>query len=169
MATKVDEKKDAEQEGNEIVPLTEMNVGTKIDMDPRDAFAKKGSVFMCRVWGQLASIKSKEAKNGDVYSYLIGMFRCTNGKGKDFESGKLYLPTGMMEELEGKFKAEGETPIKFAYDVYANYDKGVSVGYRYAFKRVLAAETTNVLADIEKEMASKPMPAIQKTEEKKAS
>lgn len=158
MAVKDDKKE------QEVTPLTEGNVASKIDMDPREVNATKKPMFMCRVVGQCNMIKSKEGKNGDVYSYIVGDVYIINGKGQHFTCGKMYLPAGLLEEVESAYKAGGEQPTKFGYDVYANYDKGVSVGYRYAAKKLFESEATNVLRDMLKDvMGSKPLPPIQQS------
>jgi hypothetical protein len=152
--------KEAEKTEKGAVALAELNCSKKIDMDPKEAIVQKKQVFLCRVWGEVTMVKTKENRSGDPYSYLVGQFMLVAGNGITYESGKLYLPTSLQEEVESAWRAAGEIPTKFAYDVFSNYDKSVSIGYRYSAKRLIKTEATDRLAELASQLESIPVPKI---------
>src|SRR5574337_473796 len=119
---------------------------------------------MCRSFGEAAAVKSKEAKNGDVYSYLIGEFRAVNNEGAKFEAEKLFLPGGIMEKIEASLNQADGKAVQFGYDIYSTPDDSVTVGYRYAAQSVLATQATDRLATLAKSLDAKPLPGAKKAE-----
>ena len=142
----------------------------KLDVDPREAFATKSpSMYLCRIFGQATGIKTKEARSGDPYSYLVGEFSAVNNKGEAFDSEKLFLPASIQESVESQLKAANGAAVRFGYDIFACYDDKVSVGYRYAAKAVVKTEASNVIAEMAKELANIPLPnAPQQEQEQQA-
>lgn len=123
--------------------------------EPKRAIKEEKKVYLGRVFGEAASYKTKEARNGDTYNYLIGEFRATGlneGKPCFYESGKLFLPTGAMEQVEAALKTANGGAVKFAYDVFVAPDDKVTIGYRYGFKTLIKTEASNRLADLTADM-----------------
>lgn len=143
----------ATKETPEWAPLPQMTF-KKMGCDPKDAVRKEQSVYMCRVFGEASDMKTKEAKNGDLYSYLVGEFRGISSEGKKFEAQKLFLPGGILEQIEAALKAANGKPVQFGYDVYATPDDN-SVGYRYAAKTLLKSEASDRLTEITKALSEK--------------
>lgn len=127
----------------------------KAGCDAKEAIRQNTTVFMCRVFGEAAALKTKEARNGDTYSYLVGEFRIINSEGKGFESGKLFLPGGIMEQIEAALKAAEGRAVQFGYDVFSTVDVGTSIGYRYAAKSLLKTEASDRLATITEQVGDK--------------
>jgi len=129
----------------------------KMGCDPKDAIRQSANVYMCRIFGEATAIKTKDAKSGDVYSYLIGDFRGVNAKGEKFESTKLFLPERLKEEIESALSSTGN-PVEFGYDIYATVDESSSVGYKYAAKSVIKTEVSNRVEKLAASVMAKPMP-----------
>lgn len=137
-------------------PLGDMSL-KKMGCDPKDAIRQNGNVYMARVFGEATALKSKEAKSGDVYAYLIGDFRGVNSKGEKYESTKLFLPERLREEIESALTSTG-MPVEFGYDIYSTVDESSSVGYKYAAKSVIKTETSNRVEKLAASVMAKPMP-----------
>lgn len=142
-------------------PLADMTI-KKLGCDPKDAIranaGKGGNVYLCRIFGEAVAIKTKEAKSGDMYSYLIGEFRAVNGNNEKYEATKLFLPGRLMEEVETALASAEGAPVQFGYDIYSTVDKDSSVGYKYAAKSVVKTEASSRLNDMAKTLESKPLP-----------
>lgn len=155
----------------EFTPIAQMTF-KKMGMDAKDAVRNEAPVFMGRLFGEAVAIKTKEAKNGDPYQYIVGTFRCITGDGKAFESEKLFLSSGLQESIETALtQAEGKA-VEFAYDVFSVPDDKSSVGYKYAAKSLKKTETSDRLAVLSKEMEQLAKPKTEGSEKgakKKAS
>lgn len=137
-------------------PVTQMTL-KGIGCLPKEAIKQEKTVFMARLYGEAAAIKTKEAKNGDVYSYFIGEFRAENGVGKRFESCKLFLPGSIFEEIEAALKAAGDKAVVFAYDIFASPSDN-TIGYQYAAKKVMKAATSDRLSQLQSQVDQKAIP-----------
>lgn len=152
MATKT-----KETEKLEWSPLPQMNI-KKCGGDPKQAIRDGKQTFMCRIYGEATDVKTKEARSGDAYTYLVGAFRGIGPDGTKYESDKLFLPGGIQESVEASYKAGGEKPVTFAYDIFANEDKDSSVGYRYAAKALMKTEASSRLDAMSQEIGGKALP-----------
>ena len=150
----------AKNETPEWAPLPQMTL-KKLGCDPKEAVRKEETIYMGRVFGEASSMKTKEAKNGDLYSYLVGEFRAINNEGKKFEAQKLFLPGGILEQIEAALTAADGKPVQFGYDIYATPDDN-SVGYRYAAKTLLKSEASDRLTEITKALESKKVDSAKK-------
>lgn len=120
----------------------------KVNADPKDAIRQSKQVFLCRIFGEATDVVVKEARTGDMYSYLIGEFRAQNAIGERFESSKLFLPGSLQEGLVGQLKAADGKSVQFGFDIFANPDEKSSVGYAYAAKQVVKTATTDRLEEM---------------------
>ena len=139
--------------------------------DPKDAIRQNKQVFCCRIFGEATAAKTKEARNGDAYTYLIGTFRAqrpaTPQEKKDtgsdivvYDSEKLFLPGGIQEKIESQLTASQGKPVQFGYDIFSTPDSNVSVGYRYAASSVVETAQSDRLQAMESEAAKKPLPGM---------
>jgi len=149
-------KASGKEEKLEYQPIPQMNI-KKIGANPKEAVKQEKAVFMGRIYGECTSIKTKEARSGDVYNYMVGQFRAVNGAGEKFESEKLFLPGGIFETIESAWKAGGEQPVQFGYDIFAVPDTN-SVGYRYSAKSLIKTEASDRLAGMSSQLDVKPLP-----------
>lgn len=140
-------------------PLGDMTI-KKIGADPKDAIRQNATVFMGRIFGEASALKTKDAKNGDVYQYLIGDFRAVNAKGDKYESTKLFLPGRLLEEIEAALNSTGQ-PVEFGYDIFATLDESSSVGYKYAVKTVVKTEASDRVSKMAASVMAKPMPKVE--------
>src|SRR5271154_5498911 len=108
----------AEKKTEELETIQKMSFKA-MGCDAKDAIRQDKNVYMCRVYGEATEIKSREARNGDIYSYLLGDFRAETGAGKRFESSKLFLPGSLLELVESSLKAADGKPVSFAFDVFS--------------------------------------------------
>lgn len=147
----------ADEKKPEYQPLPQMNVKA-IGAKPKEADRTGKAVFCGRIWGQVTSVKNKESRSGDPYSYLVGSFRALGPDDQKYEAEKLFLPGGLMEQIESTWKSGGEVPVQFGYDIYATPDEKSAVGYRYACKTIMKTETSNVLDAMTATIFEKPLP-----------
>ncbi len=122
---------------------------------------------MGRCYGEAMDVKVKTARSGDPYTYLLGEFRFINAKGEGFESSKLFLPGTILEPLEAQIKGADGAPVQFAYDIFANPDDKITVGFRYAIKQLVKAEASNRLEALAASVDEQPVPTPKKASEKK--
>ena len=137
----------------EYTPLAQMTI-KKMGGDPKEAIRQGKQVFVCRIYGEAVSLKTKEAKNGDMYSFLIGQFRGETPTGF-YESEKLFLPGSLQDNVEAAL-ANG-TPVQFGYDVFSTPDDN-SVGYRYAAKAIIKTEAADRIVKLSESLAGSPLP-----------
>jgi hypothetical protein len=150
-------KKAETTEGQEWSPLAALNV-KNCGCDPKIAVRNDKTTYLLRIWGEVSSIKTKENRSGDMYSYMIGAFRAVRADGAKFESEKLFLPGGIFEQVEGAYKAGGEAPVQFAYDIFSQVDADSSLGYRYAAKSLAKPESSSRLDAMSQEIMKKAAP-----------
>lgn len=154
MAT--EEKKERSPKEPDWSPITQMTF-KNIGCTPKEAIKQDKTLFMARVYGEASEVKQKEARNGDIYVYLIGEFRAINAAGKQFESSKLFLPNSIFEEVQAALKANDGKPIQFGYDIHAGPSDN-TIGYAYAAKKIIRTAANDRLAQMAKEVDAKPMP-----------
>lgn len=127
--------------------------------DGKDAIRESKTVYLCRIFGEAAAIKVKEARSGDMYSYLIGEFRGVRAlDGQEFESSKLFLPGSIFEQVEAALKQAGDAPVQFAYDIYTSVDEKATIGFSYIAKKLLNVQASDRLTEIQKQLTGKEMP-----------
>lgn len=151
MAEKKSAKETSEEKNQFLSQMSVKNLG-----NPKDG--RERATFLGRIFGQCTAVKTKESRSGDTYQYLVGDFKGIGSNGVTYTTEKLYLPAGLLEQIESTWKSGGEAPVEFAYDIFSNPDEKSAVGYRYAAKSLLKTETTNRLAAMEQELNSKSMP-----------
>jgi hypothetical protein len=147
----------------EFTPLPQITIKA-LGGDGKDAIraneGKGGTVFMCRIYGEIADIKTKEARTGDVYDYFIGEFRAVDAEGKGYESSKLFLPSTIKEPLQGALGVSDGKPVKFGFDIFANPDNKTTIGYRYATKGLVKTEASDRLVEMGAALAEMPLPTM---------
>jgi hypothetical protein len=163
----------AEKTKHKVAPIAQMTIKT-LGCDPKDAIRQEKQVFMCRIYGEATSAKTKEARSGDAYTYLIGIFRGerpsksdaekAEGPVQSYESEKLFLPSSFQEKIESQLTATGK-PVQFGYDIYSTPDANVTVGYRYAAAAVVETAASDRLAVMASELLSKPLPGLEPPKE----
>jgi hypothetical protein len=141
-------KKASEETRPEFLPLAQMTLKA-MGCNPKEAIKQEKQVLMGRVFGEASEVKTKTARSGDPYSYLIGEFRSYEGVTKSgFESNKLFLPGGIFEQIEATLNASGGKSVQFAYDIYSVPDEKSSVGYRYSAKQLMKTEASTRLDEL---------------------
>jgi hypothetical protein len=135
------------------------------EADGKRAVKEEKTVPVGRIYGEASGIKSKEDRKGQVFSYLLGQFRFINYAGKGYESEKLFLPGGMLENIEAALK--NATAVQFAYDVVANYVPANNIGYQYAAKAIIKTEAADRMTAMEKVLPAFKMIEAPKEEKKK--
>ncbi len=154
----------ANDKAKTITPLAQLTIKAA-GCDPKDAIRQNKSIFMLRIFGEATAAKTKEARSGDAYTYLIGIFRAERpAKGEEkesqvFESEKLFLPSGIQEKIEAQLSGTGK-PVQFGYDIFSTPDEKVSVGYRYAAAAVIETAASDRLSVMANELTSKPLPGF---------
>lgn len=143
-------------EAPEWSPLGDMTI-KKLGCSALDAVRQGKQVYLCRIFGEAVDHKTKDAKSGDPYTYLIGDFRAVNAKGEKFESTKLFLPGRLLEEIEGALKSTGN-PVEFGYDIYSTPDSSSSTGYKYAAKQLIKTESSDRVQKLAMSVMAKPLP-----------
>lgn len=128
--------------------------------DPKRAIKEEKQVFMARIAGEAVAVKTKEARSGDPYSFLIGVFMAQTPD-KTFESEALFLPGFMFEKIEAELKANDGKPVQFAYDVFARPDDKVTIGYSYVAQAVIKTQATSRLEELAKSFSDKPLPGAE--------
>lgn len=94
---------------------------------------------LCVIYGIASGLKHGEDKvNGGVWTALTGDFEGKNLQtGETFRSGKLFLPSGIQEIVEGPIKKaedeNGSCAIKFAFEISA-VKASNPIGYSYQAK-----------------------------------
>jgi hypothetical protein len=147
-------KKETTEQRPEFLPLAQMTIKA-CGCDPKDAIREKKQVFLVKVFGEANEVKTKTARSGDPYSYLIGEFRAINGEKLGFEANKLFLPGGIFEQIEAGLNASNGKAVQFAYDIYSVPDDKSSVGYRYSAKQLMKTEASTRLDDLTASLRSK--------------
>ena len=148
-------KKRAEtEERPEFLPLAQMTLKA-CGCNPKEAIKQEKQVFMAKIFGEASAVKTKVARSGDPYSYLMGEFRAVNGEKLGFEANKLFLPGGIFEQVEAAVNASDGKPVQFGYDIYSIPDEKSSVGYRYSAKMLLKTEASNRLDELTKQVKGK--------------
>jgi hypothetical protein len=88
---------------------------------------------LCIIAGKAVGYKMGEGNDSKLWCALIGSFRGTNlATGQSFRSGKLFLPSGIQEVVEGAVRgltAEGGN-VKFAFRI-ASVKATNPIGYSY--------------------------------------
>src|ERR1035437_6072186 len=93
----------AEKTKHKVAPIAQMTVKT-LGCDPKDAIRQERQVFMCRIYGEATSAKTKEARSGDAYTYLIGIFRGERPSKSDAEKAATGRGTAQGSHREGEGK-----------------------------------------------------------------
>lgn len=106
---------------------------------------------MCLIMGKASGIKMGEDMNGKVWSALTGAFRGVNlATGAAYRSGKLFLPSGIHEVVEGAVKqlpADGGM-VKFAMRI-ESVKASNPIGYSYQAVNLMPIEAeSDELADL---------------------
>ena len=138
----------AAQNGNaETSILTKMTVST-MSCNPGEAKAKNEKVLVARITGTASGIKAAVGKDGDPVTGLTGEFYgAAMQSGKVFQSGVLYLPSGIAELLISAVEGDGElgadkrpiyNQVEFAFDIFAVPAKN-PIGYSYEAKSLIQA------------------------------
>ena len=106
---------------------------------------------LCQILGKATGVKSGEDATGRVWSALVGDFLGVNLEdGKQYRSGKLFLPSGIHETIESAVKSlpEDGGVVKFALEL-RSVKASNPIGYSYQAVSLIptVAETDN-LADV---------------------
>jgi len=106
---------------------------------------------LCIFMGKATGIKMGEGSDGRVWTALKGTFRGTNlATGISLRSGKLFLPAGIQEVVEGAIKqlpADGGV-VKFAVQI-ESIKASNPIGYSYQARNLMPMEAeSDELADL---------------------
>lgn len=142
-----------------ISKLSVKTVGT----DPKEAIKQGKAVPLARFWGIAESTKFVvNRQTGDTNTAIIGTFRGMNlATGEVFESGVLYLPAGIHDQLSGPLLRQKESPdaqpIRFGVEVSATPASN-PVGYTYTAKPLMRPQGVDPLAEMEAEVNLRALP-----------
>jgi hypothetical protein len=135
--------------------VVEISLISKISMrtiktTPAKAATEDGTPIAV-VYGMAFGIKEVvDKQRGDVYHALVGQFEAQNLQTADvFQSGQLYLPTGIHESLESAVqRLENESDyVQFALQILA-IKASNPAGYSYQAKNLLASKQVDPLEEI---------------------
>ncbi len=125
-------------------------------------------VLMCRVFGEARGIKAATGNNGDPVFGLTGQFTGINAAdGKEYQSGVLYLPSGVQELIQDTLEKEindgnAKAVVEFALDLFA-VSATNKAGYSFAAESPIPPTKSDAqarLAAAFKTPMPKPAPAI---------
>lgn len=142
-----------------MTPVSKMDLKS-LKVDPREAFARKTTIFLARVFGIANGVKYKEARTGDTYAVLLGEFFAVNERGEEYSSDVLLLPRSVQDRVVAMVETAEGKPVKFGYDLYAEYSEKSSVGYQYAVTTTIKAASHDLLQEMATEMAQVPLPNV---------
>jgi hypothetical protein len=127
--------------------------------DPRLAKGSNRQV-LCRIYGKAQGLKHGEDKQrGDVWTALQGTFEGVNVQdgsedyGKTLRSGKLFLPGGIQDVIEGAVKdiaksASAETAsVVFAVEL-SSVKAANPIGYSYEARNLVPRTTQDEMATL---------------------
>jgi hypothetical protein len=112
------------------------------------------AVVLARVGGKASGILAGEDRTGRMYSALTGQFYGINMEtGETFASGKLFLPSGIHEQVEARVKelAEGGV-VMFGLEIRC-VAAANPVGYTYQAVSILPVAEHDNLSEIREAMA----------------
>jgi len=151
--------------------VSKLSVKT-LGCDPKECIVQKKAVPLARFWGLAETVKYVvNRQTGDTNIALIGQFRGMNLQdGEVFESGVMYLPSGLHDQLSGPLikdmEAHSLPPIKFGIEVSAT-PAANPIGYSYQGKNFVKAEGHDPFAEIEEVMKGLTQPKkVAKSKEK---
>lgn len=112
---------------------------------------------LCVIMGKATGIKMGEGSDGRIWNALTGAFRGTNlATGVSVRSGKLFLPTGIHEIVEGAVKQLGSDGgvVKFAMQI-ESIKATNPIGYSYQARNLMPLEAeSDELADLIESVAA---------------
>lgn len=127
------------------------------------AAPKETPARLCQIIGKASGLKTGEDTTGRVWSAITGEFRGVNlATGEIFRSGKLFLPGGIHEVVEGAVKSlpEDGGVVKFAFEIRTVEAKN-PIGYSYQAANLMPMESeTDSLADVIAAIAAPAVAAI---------
>jgi hypothetical protein len=158
--------------------LKQLTIKT-IGCEPRAAAKQNRQFFLCRIFGEANHSRTKEGKNGDPYSLLIGAFRAEcplppappqaelpgmpdtppPATSKAFDSDTLLLPGGLEGQIEKLLKSSGGKPVQFGYDVFSIPAPANVSGFTYHAVEVITPVTSDHLTAIANTVAKVPLPS----------
>jgi hypothetical protein len=126
--------------------------------DPRLSKDEK-TKSLCRIYGSAQGLKSGEDKNnGNVWTALQGKFEGVNIEqgsehfGKTLRSGKLFLPAGIQDVIEGKIREIENTSggaleanVLFGLEI-RSVEASNRIGYSYEAKNLMPVKQQDDLA-----------------------
>jgi hypothetical protein len=140
----------------EMEPIGEMTLKA-MGCNAKEAVKQDKSVFMARIFGEVAGVKVKERRSGDTYSILLGQFRGETAE-KRFESERLILPGYIHDTVTAQLESAQGKAVKFGYDIFSTPDDKSTTGYKFAAKTIIKTEASDRLAEMSGEIESKPLP-----------
>ena len=136
--------------------------------NPRVAASKEENdttpVVLCTIFGMANAVKSGEDNTGKMWTALSGQFEGVNlqsGNGETFQSGKLFLPSGIQEVIEAAVKELGESggeSVAFALEIRAVRSSN-PIGYSYQAASLVPAKASDALATLREVAIRKRLPA----------
>lgn len=130
---------------------------------PKDVSAQ----ILCRIFGTAQGLKHGEDKNsGNVWTALQGSFEGVNAQdgteefGKILRSGKLFLPAGIQDVIEGAVreientKTGAETPnVVFGLEI-RSVKASNRIGYSYEARSLMPVTQQDALAQLREQIVN---------------
>lgn len=108
----------------------------------------------------LGIAKAKFTGEGDKGAYVgfKGQFKATNLEtGKQYFSGKMYLPGSASDLLEGQFTGDPkqDAPVNFGFTITVQEDESSSVGYIYGCESLMEPDEADPIKLLEEKLENK--------------
>ena len=132
--------------------------------EPRAAATSETPVELATIFGVATKIKMGEDGKGDVWTALIGQFEGVNLQtGEVFQSGKLFLPSGIQELIE---EAIGNNEgVEFAFKILS-VKASNPIGYSYQAETLTPPKEKDNLSHL-RSLVAPHTPAIEHKPEAK--
>jgi hypothetical protein len=152
----------------EVVGLSKMSIKA-LGCNPKLAGAlpegSKEVVRLCVIGGKASGVKHGEDLQGRTWTALIGTFEGVNiENGETFQSGKLFLPSGIQESVEAAVAKADGNDVSFAFELRA-VKANNPIGYSYQAVSLMPPAEVDTLSDVRatfvKALAPAAVPAKQ--------
>lgn len=166
MGTKETKEKKTEEVSDDSSWVSKLSIKA-VGCDPRLA-AGTTSKILCRIYGTARGLKNGEDRNtGNVWTALQGEFEgvnCEQGNedfGRTLRSGKLFLPSGIQDVIEGTVReientAGGKETANVVFALEIRSVKSANrIGYSYEAKSLMPPKQQDPLATMREAIEAK--------------
>lgn len=132
-----------------IGKITMASIGCKPALVNMLKEGEGNELALARIYGTLDEVRYQDDKDkGQIYTYFVGSFEAVNMQDGDvYKSGKLFLPKGISELVEGECKKNPNTAIQFAFEV-RSIKANNPAKYSYKVLPLVSPEKSDALAQL---------------------